>query len=628
MEPDRAKGEQPNPLGLAVGVGLAMVVIGASVTTGIAAGSLVPTPSFVGIGVLCFAASLAAALMGGDDEHTTGGVHGSIAFALVAALLGCGFLFGPLSAVVVAGVPVTGALTVQRLGRGWGAAVLAFGTVGAAALWVLGWAGIAPYAPAFLVPEPIQPVQAGLTASGMLLASGMVIALPLRKGRIVLGPETVTPVTPVRTGSMTQEHIRRVVGPDRYTPEDLAARADVAPDPSLPPSDVEATLELQKLESLGVLAGGIAHDFNNLLMSILGNASLALMEAGEQQGVLHPLREIEVAAKRARDLVGQLLAYAGKGTVSITPLDLNVLVREMGDLLATAGSRRATIDYAFCDATPLIVADATQVRQIVMNLITNAADSMVAKSDARIRVHTDIRHLDRERLDTTLLGVGCEPGAFVCLEVTDEGSGMSAETLMRIFDPFYTTKKTGRGLGLAAVLGIVRRYGGTMEVESTVGQGTTFRIFFPFAEAMDEDDDLPTEHTSTATGWAARESGVILVVDDDPVVLRVTCRMIQRLAFEVLEATDGEQAVAVFATQKERIIATVIDMTMPGMNGIETLDAIREIQPEARVILTSGYSEADIPSTEAVFLQKPYTMKQLTKALDRVLDEPVTRRTS
>ncbi|MCB9676945.1 MAG: response regulator [Alphaproteobacteria bacterium] len=610
------------PMGLAaVGV-VAVALVGGAVAGGVTLGQVRAAPGFVGVGVFAFACALATALAASKPGRSHPNVDGSIALGLVVTLLGAGFLFGPLSGPVAAGVPLAALLTSQKLGRSWALGVLAVGIPGALGLWGLAWLGVLPYAPAFTSPPAADLTRAGLAWSAMVLASGLAVGLvgpppPPRPSRSV-PPATTLPPAQARAGRTTLGN-----SSDRLTTQELtAARAALGgDDASLPPTpEIEATLELQKLESLGVLAGGIAHDFNNLLMSILGNSSLALMEAENHPQVMQPLREIEVAAKRARDLVGQLLAYAGKGAVSTTPLDLNQLVREMGDLLATAGSRRATIEYRFCEQVPLIVADPTQVRQIVMNLITNAADAMQGQSNPQIDVVTEHVRLDRRQLDATLIGIACEPGAYVMLRVTDRGCGMSEETLSRIFDPFYTTKKTGRGLGLAAVLGIVRRYGGTMGVESVVDRGTTFRIYFPYAEAMDEDEDLPTEHTSTANGWAARESGAILVVDDDPVVLRVTTRMVLRLHFEVLEAVSGEQAVEIFAEQKDRIIATVIDMTMPGMDGVETLAQIRRIAPEARVILTSGYSEADIPKTEAVFLQKPYTMKQLTKALDRVLE--------
>lgn len=384
-----------------------------------------------------------------------------------------------------------------------------------------------------------------------------------------------------------------------------------------PPAPNESSLEAQKLESLGMLAGGIAHDFNNLLMSVLGNASLSLMELDEGHAAYAPLREIEVAARRARDLVGQLLAYAGKGNLAPEPLEVNTLVREMGDLLTTAISRKTRIEYDFCGESTLVLADATQVRQVVMNLITNASDAM--KDDGgTVRLTTELRRVEADELQRTLLKAEVEPGAYVVLTSADQGCGMDAETLARIFDPFFTTKRTGRGLGLAAVLGIMRRFGGTMAVESTVGVGTTFRLYFPFAVAVDEDEDLPTEHTSTAAGWAARAGGALLIVDDDPVVMKVTVRMAQRLNFEVRSAASGEEALTIFEEHHDGLFAVLLDMTMPGMSGLECMTAMQRLDDSVPVILTSGYSEAEIPSLQgSTFLQKPYTLKQLTKALDQ-----------
>ena len=415
----------------------------------------------------------------------------------------------------------------------------------------------------------------------------------------------------------------------RRSPSPLPPTPDPSPEPATErtvslttlnidaPAPNESTLEAQKLESLGMLAGGIAHDFNNLLMSVLGNASLALMELDDGHAAYAPLREIEIAARRARDLVGQLLAYAGKGNLAPEPIDLNTLVREMGDLLSTALSRKARIQYDFCDESTLLLADPTQVRQVVMNLITNASDAM-RDEGGTVRLSTQLRRVEADELQRTLLKTECQPGAYVVLTSADEGCGMDAETLGRIFDPFFTTKRTGRGLGLAAVLGIVRRFGGTMAVESTVGVGTTFRLYFPFAQQVDEDEDLPTEHTSTAAGWAARAGGALLIVDDDPVVMKVTVRMAQRLNFEVISANSGEEALVLYKVHHDALFAVLLDMTMPGMSGLECMDAMVQIDGTVPVILTSGYSEAEIPSLQGtVFLQKPYTLKQLTKALDQ-----------
>jgi len=615
VEAVRHPGSPPPLIGLALVNMLAVILAGSAVTVGVSLGEIAQAPGFVGVGVLGFAGGLATLLGSVRPREAEPRVHGSTALALISTILAAGFLFGPTSVIVAVGVPLTGILTLKKLGRDWGTGVLLFGFAGAAALFGLTLAEVLPYRPAITSPGQPDVVWGSFELSMMLfgiaLALGFVNDLP--------APRVPTPRPgPARTGSYTADQLQRITLSDRYSPEELDQRGlSVTGVPEDGP-DMETTLELQKLESLGVLAGGIAHDFNNLLMSILGNSSLALMEVDGGGNIVQPIREIEVAAKRARDLVGQLLAYAGKGTIAEDPLDLGQLVKEMGDLLAT-GSRKVPIDYDICNAVPLIVADPTQIRQIAMNLITNGADSMAGR-EGRIRVSIQILHLDRQALDRTLLGLGCQVGAYVQLAVADDGCGMDATTLARIFDPFYTTKKTGRGLGLAAVIGIVRRAGGTMEVESEQDHGTTFRIYFPYAEAIDEDEDLPTEHTSTAQGWAAAKTGAILVVDDDLVVLRVTTRMVKRLKFEVIEACDGESALRAFDADRDRILVTLLDMTMPGMDGIETLAAIRERVPDAPVILTSGYSEADIPKTGAIFLQKPYTMKQLSRAFDQALE--------
>lgn len=602
----------PSPIPLLVAASCYAAIVAIlclSILWGLDKGMLDPRPAAVGVAVVTAAVLLGAFLSLSPRDSLPTNLEGSVAFGLVGLLLLGGFVFGPLSLFIVSGVPVTALVVTARLGPSWGRPLLMFGTLGG--LVVVGGAasGLWRVAPAFVDPglRDAGPVYALQTT--MLLLSAALVAMveltPRVGGTSVI--DTVVPAPPRRTARTGSYSLSELALLDQSA-EDIGEEVQ------------DEGLELQKLESLGVLAGGVAHDFNNLLMSILGNTSLALNDLEPGHMAEEPLREIETASKRARDLVGQLLAYAGKGNVAPSPVDLNHLVREMGDLLQTAMKARAPVTYDLCPGTPVVMGDPTQLRQVVMNLITNAGDAMKGRQ-GQVTVSTRIRKVPEDELAPTLLGAECNAGVYVVLTCRDHGSGMDAATLERIFEPFYTTKRTGRGLGLAAVLGIVRRCGGTMLVESKVDEGSSFRLYLPFADSVDEDEDFVTDPTSTARGWSDGHGGPVLVVDDDPVVRLITRRMLQRLGFTVEEAEDGQQAIDRF-DEGEPYRVVVLDVTMPGLSGIETLEALRHRRPELPVVLVSGYSEAEVPSMHTgVFLQKPYTLKQLTVALDDVLEE-------
>ncbi|MBN2310183.1 MAG: PAS domain S-box protein [Candidatus Hydrogenedentes bacterium] len=378
--------------------------------------------------------------------------------------------------------------------------------------------------------------------------------------------------------------------------------------------------QAQKLESLGVLAGGIAHDFNNLLMGILGHASLGMLDLEPDSPVRENLAEIETGARRAADLCRQLLAYSGKGRFVIQAVDLSALVKEMGNLLKVSISKKASVHYDLAPDLPAIEADATQVRQVIMNLITNASDALESK-EGRIAIRTGLaRRHDAAPRDTGLVGE-LTPGDYVYVEVSDTGCGMSEATRQRMFDPFYTTKFAGRGLGLAAVLGIVRGHGGALDVRSEEGRGTTFRAFFPCSE----------RRAQPLTGWDAcandwRGSGTALVADDEDTVRRLAQRMLERLGFSVYAARDGREAVDLFRRHRDEIRLVLLDMAMPRMDGEEAFLAIRRLHGDVPVVLSSGFDAQDAAARLrdkglAGFLQKPYQFSALAEMLRRVLGE-------
>ena len=386
----------------------------------------------------------------------------------------------------------------------------------------------------------------------------------------------------------------------------------------------------QKLESLGVLAGGIAHDFNNLLMAILGNADLALGELSPMSPARDNLQEIEKASRRAAGLAKQMLAYSGKGRFVVEPIELGELVKEMAHLLEVSISKKVVLKYNFAENLPPFDGDVTQIRQVVMNLITNASEAIGDKSGA-IALSTGAMDCDRAYLDgvNEVLRAGLdEPlpeGVYTYVEVADTGCGMDAETIQKIFDPFFTTKFTGRGLGMSAVLGIVRGHQGAIKIYSEVGKGTTFKLLFPASEPPEEERELAQAKQGTSEDVPVPGfSGTILLVDDEETVRVVSKQMLERMGFTVLTAPDGREALKVFREHAGEIVCVLLDLTMPHMDGDEAFREMRRLHPGVTVILCSGYNEQDATQRFpgkglAGFIQKPYTLAALEEKLREVL---------
>ncbi len=385
---------------------------------------------------------------------------------------------------------------------------------------------------------------------------------------------------------------------------------------------IEARMQqTQRLESLGVLAGGIAHDFNNLLAGILGNADLAREDAPAAGPLRESIDQIEVAARRAADLVRQMLAYSGRGNFVVRRVRLGDMVRELAKLLEVTLSKKATLDFDLDGAAPPIAADATQIQQVVMNLITNASDA-IGDQPGTITLRSGAVEYAEEALRAYAPHQPPRPGLFVFLEVTDTGCGMDAATLDRMFDPFFSTKFTGRGLGLAATLGIIRGHHGGLRVSSRVGHGTTFRVIFPAAGPESPAADTPAPEATHVPSRAA----TLLIVDDEPRVRDFLVRALQRSGHEVLVAADGRQALEVYDRHKGRIDAVLLDVTMPEMGGGEVLRALHQRSPGLPVMLMSGFTEAETRgqfghSSYAGFLQKPFSLDTLRAAIDALLVE-------
>ncbi len=377
-------------------------------------------------------------------------------------------------------------------------------------------------------------------------------------------------------------------------------------------------LETQKLESLGVLAGGIAHDFNNILTGILASTSLVRMQVSTLGPAEEQVQQIEVSARRAADLCRQMLAYAGKGQFLVQLLDLSEIVNETVQLLDLSISRKATVRYDLAPDLPPVSLDETQIRQVLMNLVLNASEALGDRPGA-ITLATGTLVVDAAYRETAEFEGELRDGPHVFLTVTDNGSGMSSEVSARIFDPFFTTKFAGRGLGLSAVLGIVRGQKGAIRVESEVGKGTTFTLLFPTAEGAKVVRRGPIGASSE---WRGR--GTILVIDDEVVVRGVAERILQALGFEALAAGDGAQGLEVVRKHGDSLVGVLLDLTMPNMDGETAFREIASLRPGLPIVLMSGFDEGDAVARFAGkglagFLQKPFTVDDLRKQLRAAL---------
>ncbi|MBJ6749221.1 response regulator [Geomonas anaerohicana] len=376
-------------------------------------------------------------------------------------------------------------------------------------------------------------------------------------------------------------------------------------------------LHVQKLESLGVLAGGIAHDFNNILMAIMGNAELALLRLPQESPVRTNLHNIEKSSQRAADLAQQMLAYSGKGRFVIEVLDINAIIKEMSHMLEVSISKKAQMRLELAGDLPPLQVDATQIRQVIMNLVINASEA-IGDHNGVISVRTGASELEGAALSRLWLTDRLQEGLYVYFEVADDGCGMDQDTLGKIFDPFFTTKFTGRGLGMAAVLGIVRGHRGTIEVHSEPGRGSLFRVYLPAHQA-----ELRQQARQEQGVVAACGSGTVLLVDDEEAIRSLGKEMLESLGYSVLTAEDGAVAIEIFQQRRDEVDCVILDLTMPHMDGEQALQLLRSLDPQVQVILSSGYSEQEITERFtgrglAGFIQKPYRLADLGLKLQRV----------
>ncbi|MAG56786.1 MAG: hypothetical protein CMJ83_10885 [Planctomycetes bacterium] len=363
-----------------------------------------------------------------------------------------------------------------------------------------------------------------------------------------------------------------------------------------------ALQQTQKLESLGLLAGGIAHDFNNILVGILGNAEWLLEHCDVDESVREPLSEIRHSARRAAGLTRQMLAYAGKGRFSRESIDVASFVRDVLELIRGTLSHtdvRVSVD----EAVPNVSGDPNQIRQVLMNLLVNAGEAHATKASGHIMVRVSRLHATGSDAIETVEG-SLEKGHYVTVTVEDNGEGMSDETLARIFDPFFSTKVAGRGLGLAAVLGILKAHGGAIHVTSAPQQGTTFRVF------------LPVENPAESTSVGAKP--VVLVADDEAVVRNVVQRLLEGAGFEVVTAADGADALQILASEARHIDVAIVDHNMPGLSGLEVWRRARILPDAVPIVLATGGGDGTLlADVEVPVVHKPFTLDEVLATLNR-----------
>jgi PAS domain S-box-containing protein len=427
--------------------------------------------------------------------------------------------------------------------------------------------------------------------------------------------------TPLRYENYSQEFekwfevlaFRPAEGQFACTFHDITARKKAEADRAHLQTQIEHT---QKLESLGMLAGGIAHDFNNLLTVILGSIELAC-GVDDAHLAKEELVAATAAAERARDLCRQMLAYAGRAEPQKVTADLTALTREILPLAGPSLSKKVRLDADFSDAPLVVLVDRSQMTQVVLNLLINAGDA-IGDAPGEISVRTGVREFAESELMSFTEAGGLASGCYAFVEVRDSGIGMSRDTIAKIFDPFFTTKATGRGLGLAATLGILRAHRGGMLVQSEPGQGARFLCALPLASEAVVTDIKAAPRAVTHSG------GTVLVVDDEPAVRRIAARMVNSLGFDVLEASDGVQAMEFLGKDARGASAVLLDMAMPKMGGLDVLPLLRQRRSDIPVVLMSGYDESllagGLHDAKLAFLQKPFRRDQLAQALDGLLE--------
>ncbi len=380
--------------------------------------------------------------------------------------------------------------------------------------------------------------------------------------------------------------------------------------------------QAQKLESLGVLAGGIAHDFNNLIMGMMGHADLALNDYESGENVQHHVHAVIESCQRATDLANQLLAYSGKGRFVLAPTNLSEVIEDLRNLLMVSLSKKAVLDFDLAAGLPDIECDVTQIRQVLMNLMVNASDALESRAGTISLQTGKVSVRANDPVIAASLALGQQPlvpGDYVFAKISDTGVGIREEDRAKIFDPFYTTKRTGHGLGLAAALGIVRSHGGCLTVESEVGKGTVCSLYLPVSNKVAAIRRLDKDLHESWNG-----EGTVLLADDEEMVREVAAMMLESIGFTVVSVSDGRQALDCYQQEKGKFRALILDISMPSLGGVEVCQKLRQDDERVPVILSSGYNQwqgiEDLPQEDRIyFLKKPYRLRALRDMMREVL---------
>ncbi|HNX95171.1 MAG TPA: response regulator [Holophaga sp.] len=372
--------------------------------------------------------------------------------------------------------------------------------------------------------------------------------------------------------------------------------------------------QAQKLESIGMLAGGVAHDFNNLLTAMLGNLAIAQGETDAEGSCAKHIRRAEQVAHRAAELTKQLLVYAGRSHASTRALELNPMIQDISQLLEVNISRKIQLKVHLTPGLPAIQGDAAQLQQVFMNLLTNAAEA-IQDQEGVITLQTSLCTITPDLIRSDFHGQSLEPGIFVSLDVEDTGCGMSPDVLSRIFDPFYTTKRTGHGLGLSAMRGILKAHRGGIRIHSVEGQGSVFRIVLPVSPSAGLESEAPK-----ACAAPERLQGTVLLIEDEDNIRQASRGLLERLGFTVQDAGDGHEGLECFRRSPDAFDFVFTDLAMPRMDGKAMFQAIHALRPNVPVIMCSGFADEDVVAQLveeglAAFISKPYTQEDLRSAI-------------
>jgi two-component system cell cycle sensor histidine kinase/response regulator CckA len=434
----------------------------------------------------------------------------------------------------------------------------------------------------------------------------------------VLSGERISAVEHEFIAADGKRKLAAVSGDPVYKNGDIVAMISVARDITQQKELERQFFQAQKMESVGTLAGGIAHDFNNLLSGILGYASLMKARIARDNQLFSYISTIEKSAARASELVAQLLAFSRGGKYELKAVNLNGIVKDTLEIIRRTFDKSIEVEARLSGHLPTVVADGVQMEQILMNLCINARDAM--PNGGKLIVETDVALLSDDYVKTHL---GAKPGTYALLSVSDNGVGMSREIIEKVFEPFFTTKEKGKGtgLGLAMVYGVVKNHGGSVQVYSEPGLGTTFKIYLPVDGRPEKEEDPRSEMPETG-------NELILVVDDEQVILSLARDMLQAHGYDTLLAESGEEAIDLYSKHGGRISLVILDMVMPRMGGLETFLELKKLDPKVRAILSTGYSQNDkaqeiLNHGARGFLQKPYQVNTLLSKVRNVLDARV-----